>query len=187
VPNVLIAGLPAAVVSSQCVCAGPPDLIVKGSSACLIAGRPAARLSDQCAHGGMIMTGCPTVLIGDSGSGGGSAQASQLSTLLAAQASGLPFAARTCDRSGTFDRALDGDDASSASEANRELEGLEITMVDPDGLPVPNLRYRVVAPDGSVREGRLDSNGRAQEHGLEPGTCEVSFPDLDADIWSERA
>lgn len=65
VPTVLIGGLPAATLGSMCVCTGPPDSIILGSFGVLIGGRPAARMGDSCAHGGMIMAGCPTVLIGE--------------------------------------------------------------------------------------------------------------------------
>ncbi|HLP95642.1 MAG TPA: PAAR domain-containing protein [Saprospiraceae bacterium] len=62
--TVLIGGLPAAVVGDQCVCVGPPDLIVKGSATVMIGGKPAARMGDVTAHGGTIIQGDPTVLIG---------------------------------------------------------------------------------------------------------------------------
>lgn len=64
VPTVLIAYLPAAVVTDMCVCVGPPDVITKGSSSVIIGGRPAARIGDTTAHGGVIVTGAPTVIIG---------------------------------------------------------------------------------------------------------------------------
>jgi uncharacterized Zn-binding protein involved in type VI secretion len=64
VPNVLIGKLPAAVVSDSAVCVGPPDAIVKGSATVLIGKLPAARIGDTTAHGGSIVMGCPTVLIG---------------------------------------------------------------------------------------------------------------------------
>ena len=63
-PTVLIGGLPAARISDMAVCVGPPDTIVKGSATVLIAGLPAARIGDTCAHGGAIVVGLPTVLIG---------------------------------------------------------------------------------------------------------------------------
>lgn len=63
-PNVLIGGLPAAVVGDLCVCVGPPDSIVKGSATVMIGKKPAARLGDTTAHGGSIVLGLPTVLIG---------------------------------------------------------------------------------------------------------------------------
>ena len=70
-PTVLIGMLPAARVSDMCVCVGPPDVIAKGSATVLIGNMPAARMGDNTAHGGVIVLGCPTVIIGDSGSGGG--------------------------------------------------------------------------------------------------------------------
>ena len=63
-PTVLIGGMPAAVVGDMCVCVGPPDTIVMGSNTVLIGGKPAARMGDTTAHGGSIVLGCPTVLIG---------------------------------------------------------------------------------------------------------------------------
>ncbi len=60
----LIGGLPAARVGDMCVCVGPPDVIVLGSFTTLIGGQPAARMGDLTAHGGTIVLGLPTVLIG---------------------------------------------------------------------------------------------------------------------------
>jgi uncharacterized Zn-binding protein involved in type VI secretion len=62
--TVLIGGMPAAVVGDNCVCTGPPDSISKGSSSVTIGGKAAARMGDSTAHGGTIILGCPTVLIG---------------------------------------------------------------------------------------------------------------------------
>lgn len=64
VPTVLIGGLPAAVMGDSCTCVGPPSAVVKGSATVLIGNRPAARMGDQTAHGGTIVGGLPTVLIG---------------------------------------------------------------------------------------------------------------------------
>lgn len=63
-PTVLIGGMPAARVGDMATCVGPPDTIVMGSTTVLIGGMPAARMGDSTAHGGTIMIGCPTVLIG---------------------------------------------------------------------------------------------------------------------------
>jgi uncharacterized Zn-binding protein involved in type VI secretion len=51
-------------MGDMAVCVGPPDTIAKGSATVMIGGMPAARLGDTCAHGGTIVVGCPTVLIG---------------------------------------------------------------------------------------------------------------------------
>jgi uncharacterized Zn-binding protein involved in type VI secretion len=63
-PTVLIGGMPAARVGDMAVCVGPPDTIAMGSATVLIGGMPAARMGDTTAHGGTIVLGCPTVLIG---------------------------------------------------------------------------------------------------------------------------
>lgn len=63
-PTVLIGGLPAARLTDMAVCVGPPDVIAMGSPTVLIGGLPAARMMDPTAHGGMIVMGWPTVLIG---------------------------------------------------------------------------------------------------------------------------
>jgi len=63
-PTVLIGGLPAARVGDMCVCVGPPDTIVTGAFTVLIGGQPAAHITSSCAHGGLVVMGCPTVLVG---------------------------------------------------------------------------------------------------------------------------
>lgn len=63
-PTVLIGMLPAARMTDMAVCVGPPDVIIKGSATVLIGKLPAARMGDNCVHGGTIVFGCPTVLIG---------------------------------------------------------------------------------------------------------------------------
>lgn len=60
----LIGGVPAARVADMCVCVGPPDVIAKGSMTVMINGMLAARMGDLTAHGGSIVIGMPTVLIG---------------------------------------------------------------------------------------------------------------------------
>ncbi len=63
-PTVLIGFLPAARILDTATCVGPPDIIVKGSSTVLIGFMCAARIGDTTAHGGVIVMGCPTVMIG---------------------------------------------------------------------------------------------------------------------------
>ena len=64
VPTVLIGGLPASHVGDMCVCVGPPDSIILGSFTVLTQGTPAVRIGDITAHGGTIVLGFPTVLVG---------------------------------------------------------------------------------------------------------------------------
>lgn len=62
---VLIGGLPAATVGMNCICVGPPDVTLVGRGATvLVNGRPIVCMGDPTVHGGRIVAGCPTVLIG---------------------------------------------------------------------------------------------------------------------------
>jgi len=62
--TVLIGGVPAACIGDMCTCSGPPDSIIVGSATVMISGKPAARLGDSTVHGGTIIMGCTTVIIG---------------------------------------------------------------------------------------------------------------------------
>lgn len=88
-PAVLIGGLPAARVTDLAVCCGPPDVIVQGSPRVLIGGLMAARMGDMTAHGGVIVVGDSTVLIG----GGTSSDDDQGQSMEDAADDALPFAA----------------------------------------------------------------------------------------------
>lgn len=68
--TVQVGFLPAARLGDMAICIGPPDAIAKGSATVLIGYMPAARIGDPTVHGGSIVAGCTTVLIGESGSGG---------------------------------------------------------------------------------------------------------------------
>lgn len=48
----------------MCTCVGPPDAIAMGSPTVLIGNLMAARIGDPTVHGGSIVLGCPTVMIG---------------------------------------------------------------------------------------------------------------------------
>jgi uncharacterized Zn-binding protein involved in type VI secretion len=66
-PTVLIDFLPAATVTTMATCVGPPDVIVQGSTGVFINFLPAARIGDLTAHGGVIVMGSPTCIIGEAG------------------------------------------------------------------------------------------------------------------------
>jgi len=63
-PTVLIGGMPAARVGDMLTCTGPPDTIAAGSGTVTIGGSAAARVGDSTSHGGSIVAGCATVMIG---------------------------------------------------------------------------------------------------------------------------
>ena len=62
--TVLTGSLPQARITDLALCVGPPDMIILGSMTVLVGGLPAARIGDNTVHGGVIVTGLPTVLIG---------------------------------------------------------------------------------------------------------------------------
>jgi type VI secretion system secreted protein VgrG len=63
------------------------------------------------------------------------------------------------------------------------LTWIAIQLVDEDGEPVAEASYEVTLPDGSVRTGKLGGDGRAEERGVQAGTCQVRFPELQDEAW----
>ncbi|HBI23675.1 MAG: hypothetical protein A2Y48_01665 [Nitrospirae bacterium RIFCSPLOW2_12_42_9] len=60
---------------------------------------------------------------------------------------------------------------------------IEIKLIDPEGNPINGVKYRIELPNGSVKEGTLNSSGKAYIDGIDPGTCKVSFPNIDTAEW----
>lgn len=86
------------------------------------------------------------------------------------------------------DPALPCPACTSATEVGAGTHWIVIELVDTELDPVARDRYRVVLPNGSVVEGRLDADGRARLVGIdEEGHCLVSFPDRDANDWRRSA
>lgn len=71
------------------------------------------------------------------------------------------------------------------SPAAKKKTWIAIRLVDEadPSRPVPYRRYRIQLPDGGVEEGQLDANGEAHVADIDPGQCEVTFPDYDAKDW----
>jgi type VI secretion system secreted protein VgrG len=71
--------------------------------------------------------------------------------------------------------------------AEGKTHWIEIELVDEDGKPVPGEEYQVTLPDGStVASGTLDGKGKARVEGIDPGSCKVTFPNLDKDSWKPK-
>jgi len=66
-----------------------------------------------------------------------------------------------------------------------EKNWIEIELLDEEDNPVPGEKYKITLPDGKVKTGTLDQNGFARVDGIDPGTCKVTFPDLDKDAWEK--
>ncbi len=73
--------------------------------------------------------------------------------------------------------------AKPAEKKEAKKAWIEIILVDMDGKPVPNVRYRITPPGGQPVEGRLNEHGQAGLYQIEPGNCKVTFPDLDKEAW----
>jgi type VI secretion system secreted protein VgrG len=63
---------------------------------------------------------------------------------------------------------------------------VEIKLVDKEGRGIAGERYRVELPDGTVAEGTLNDKGEARLDGIDPGACNVTFPDRDGKAWKPK-
>jgi hypothetical protein len=61
-----------------------------------------------------------------------------------------------------------------------------IEMHDEEGKPAAGESYKLTLPDGTVHEGTLDDKGRDRVDGIDPGTCKITFTDLDKDSWGPK-
>jgi type VI secretion system secreted protein VgrG len=62
---------------------------------------------------------------------------------------------------------------------------IELKLVDEENNPVPGQSYEVVEGDGTTHSGTLDEKGKAHVKLKNPGSCQVSFPDLDQGAWED--
>lgn len=176
VPNVLIQGLPAATAGSMCTCAGAPDVIAMGSATVLIGGMPAARMGDMTAHGGSIILGCFTVLIGDGGgggAGGGGAMGAGGPGGMGDQI-GVMQAKKMVNSQALKQAAENGEH--TAEKTNNEDFSAKFTLVDETERPLKDVKYEIRTSDGKVHEGRTNASGATQEiSGYTKADCSVKF------------
>ena len=72
-------------------------------------------------------------------------------------------------------------------EKEEKRDWIEIVLVDDQGRPSPGEPYLLTLPDGTtVESGTLDEKGFARVEGIEPGTCKITFPNLDKKSWSRK-
>lgn len=74
-------------------------------------------------------------------------------------------------------------DEAADDEPKRSI--LSFELLDADDRPVAHEPYKVKLPDGSILEGRTDEAGKVLVEGLDPGSCEVSFPLIDKNEWQK--
>ncbi|SDD98710.1 PAAR domain-containing protein [Niabella drilacis] len=174
VPNVLIGGQPAAVSGDTCVCTGPPDVIVQGSSGVLIGGRPAARLGDATAHGGIIVLGCFTVLIGEMAGGGSAGKAGGMAGLAGKGTIGAARAKDIINGEALKEAARKG--AAVAKKTTKEDFTATFTLNDEAQKAVAGRRYEIRTGDGKTHEGKTNSSGATEPlQGYTTADCAVTF------------
>lgn len=157
VTNVLIGSLPAAVVGDMCTCTGPPDMIAIGSTNVLIAGKPAARMGDSTAHGGVIVGGCPNVLIGSNAS---SSNASS-KNIVGKKQNSQPT-------SDTIIKQTNSDNLKKAAETSERIAerktkqnySAQYTLLDNNNQPIAGVNYQIKMNDGTIYKGRTDQSGK---------------------------
>jgi uncharacterized Zn-binding protein involved in type VI secretion len=199
-PTVLIGGMPAAVMGDMCVCVGPPDTIVLGSTGVMIGGKPAARMGDQCAHGGTIVLGCPTVLIGEISPGAAPVVSMAVPNMASAIKAGEtpappvmesvtsnPMVQAAVNGNAAFATKLSRIDAlvKGAEEGsptvhkhNDEDCKVQYKVTGIGGEPVKDVQYEIKTSDGKVFSGKTAADGMTQQiSGYTEGMCKISFPD----------
>lgn len=71
----------------------------------------------------------------------------------------------------------------STPPPKKEKTWIEVRLVDSSGKPVAGAAYKLKLTDGRVEEGSLDGNGAVRVEDIDPGICQITFPELDAGDW----
>ncbi len=70
-------------------------------------------------------------------------------------------------------------------EMEKKQSWVEVELVGEDNKPLAGVRFRITLPDNTVAEGTLNEQGVARVEGIEPGSCKITFPELDQDAWEK--
>ncbi len=65
----------------------------------------------------------------------------------------------------------------------KQKSWIGIQLIGEDDQPVAGVAYRITFPDGTTKDGVLDENGSARADNIDPGSCVITFPELDQDAW----
>ncbi len=71
----------------------------------------------------------------------------------------------------------------NSEENQKKKNWIEIAMVDEAGNPIPGEQVRVLLPDGSETSGTLNEKGILRIEGIDPGSCQICFTELDEEAW----
>lgn len=74
----------------------------------------------------------------------------------------------------------------AAEEEGQEKTWIEIELVDENDQPIAGERYEMTLPDGTtVATGTTGPDGVAKVRWIDPGNCQITFPNLDKDAWEK--
>ena len=60
---------------------------------------------------------------------------------------------------------------------------VEFQLLDATGKAAAGVAYEITLPDGSTQRGRIGADGAVRFENIDPGQCQVRFPELDARDW----
>ena len=83
------------------------------------------------------------------------------------------------------DQGFSDQPANSLNSSCSAKTWIGIQLKDNQGNPVPNEAYEIQLPDGRKVQGNLDSQGEAGVSDIDPGNCQIRFPNLDAKSWNK--
>jgi hypothetical protein len=121
----------------------------------------------------------------NSGAGAATNPSVATATMSQARKEGKAFTPTTCTRDAVLAELATSPLLAKGDPSKPHF--IEIELLDQKGHPIPHERFRVVAPNKKPFEGFLDDKGFARIDGIDPGTCDISFPDLDAGTWKPGA
>jgi hypothetical protein len=83
-----------------------------------------------------------------------------------------------------IDDEPEGDGPAQQAPVAADKTWVEIQLVGEDGSPVPGIKYEITVPgkDQPI-VGTLDEQGVGNVEGIDPGTCTITFPELDKEAW----
>lgn len=121
----------------------------------------------------------------NSGGAAGSGSAAPLATPMTASVADNADDAKPGSKNALEKRSAGRKERTHKEGDETKKSWIKIKMVDEAGKPVPSVRYRVTTADGRTASGALNKKGEAEVKGIEPGSCQVTFPDLDEAAWED--
>lgn len=99
---------------------------------------------------------------------------------------GSPSSVQVKGGAGSSDAAADSPEHKPADNPDK-TSWIELQLVyESNGLPVAGAAYKVTLPDGTtVASGSTDDKGQGRVDHIDPGSCQISFTELDKEAWSD--